>query len=68
MSSKPILIRVGENLVDPSDVAAICKIGGKHRDLYVIRLKSQPNAEYPFWTTEKELELLLEQFKIIDGD
>ena len=68
MSSKPRLIRVGNNLVDPTDVACIAKVGGDHRDLFVVRLKSQPNTEYPIWASEKELGSLLGEFKIIDGD
>lgn len=67
MKKKPILVKIGNSLVDPTDVAAIQKIRSK-RDLYVIRLKSQPNADYPIWADENELGSLLEQFEIIEND
>lgn len=62
---KPTLVQVGRSFVDPTDVAAIVKV---KRRLYVVRLKSQPNAEYPLWVEEKYIQKLMEQFKIIEQD
>jgi hypothetical protein len=64
---KPRLIRVGKHLIDPNDVAAIVKAGEK-KGLFIILLKSQPNAEYPMWVMESELGTLLEQFEIVEND
>lgn len=64
---RPVLVRVGDHLVDPHDVAAIVKVGG-HRNLYVLRLKSQPNAPYPMWVKESELSILIAQFDVIEEE
>lgn len=59
---KPVLIQVGHHLISPDDVASISKI--RNRNLYVVRLKSQPNAEHPCWAKKAELETLLDYFDI----
>lgn len=66
-NQKPTLVQVGKSFVDPNDIAAIVKVSSKKK-LYVIRLKSQPNPEYPFWAEEKEIELLMGSFNIICSD
>lgn len=60
-ASKPKLVRIGKHFVDPTDVAGIknCKDG-----LYLLRLKSEPNPEYPMWLSEREVERALEHFDI----
>lgn len=58
------LIQVGTSFVDPTDVAAIVAIASRP-GLYVIRLKSQPDPEYPFWAEESELDLLLREFNLV---
>jgi hypothetical protein len=65
-SKKPILIAVGNHMIDPNDVACITRINGK--DLYVVRLKSQPNMEYPIWVRKNEIDALIEHFNIIVSD
>lgn len=59
---KTVMVKAGNHLVDPTDVACITKI--KNKGLYVVRLKSQPNMEYPIWVQKGELEALLEHFEI----
>lgn len=63
---KPTLVKVGEHLIDVSDVACISRI--KDKDLYVVRLKSQPNMEYPIWIKGREVGPLLENFNVIEKD
>lgn len=63
---KPTLIAVGTHMIDPSDVACITKINGK--DLYVVRLKSQPNMEYPIWVNKSDIDQLIQHFNIIVSD
>jgi len=63
---KPTLISVGNHLIDPNDVACITKVQSK--DLYVVRLRSQPNMEYPIWVSGKQISALTNQFNIIVED
>lgn len=64
--AKPILVKVGLHLIDPNDVACISRI--RDRKLFVVRLKSQPNMEYPIWVKTHEIEALLEFFNIKSKD
>lgn len=66
MKKKLRVVKVGDHLIDPQDVSCVTKIRGK--DLYVVRLKSQPNMEYPIWVKEKELPPLLSQLEIVVED
>lgn len=59
---KKQMVKVGNHIIDPIDVAVITKV--KTKGLYVVRLKSQPNMEYPIWVRGKEIEVLLEYFDI----
>lgn len=63
---KPILVKVGPHLIDPADVACISRI--KSRKLYIVRLKSQPNMEFPIWVNSTEIGSLLEHFDIQEAD
>lgn len=63
---KPILIKVGNHLIDPNDVACVSKVS--NGSLYVVRLKSQPNMEYPIWVKKHQIESLLEHFEILVQD
>jgi len=62
----PLLIKVGNHLIDPNDVSCITRI--KDRNLYVVRLKSQPNMEYPIWVKKNEIAALTTHFEIIIDD
>lgn len=64
--AKPLLIKVGAHLIDPGDVACISRI--KSKKLYIVRLKSQPNMEYPIWINAAEIEALLNHFNIEAND
>lgn len=63
---KPILVKVGPHLVDPADVSCISRI--KSRKLYIVRLKSQPNMEYPIWVNSNNIAALLAHFDIKESD
>lgn len=65
-NKKPILVAVGQHMIDINDVACISRI--KDRKLYVVRLKSQPNMEYPIWVNNRDIGPLLAQFNIIMTD
>jgi hypothetical protein len=68
-AQKNTLIKIGAHYIDPTDVAAIV-LASKEKKLYVIRLKSHPNPEYPLWVSAKELEHspLLQAFNIVSED
>lgn len=59
---KSILIKVGAHLVDPTDVSCISKL--RNKNLYIVRLKSQPNMQFPIWVKVKDIEPLLDYFEI----
>lgn len=61
----PTLVMVGKHLIDPNDVACISKITSKS-NLYVVRLKSQPNMEYPIWVEGDALAPLLTRYNIVE--
>jgi hypothetical protein len=63
---KPVLVKVGYHLIDPNDVACITRL--KSKRLYVVRLKSQPNMEFPIWVGVGQLDALLEYFDIREND
>ncbi len=65
---KLTLVKVGQHYIDPNDVACITKVQSKN--LYIVRLKSQPNMEFPIWVNGERIAALLERFDIHveDGD
>ena len=65
-TKKPILIKVGQHLVEPTDVSCISKI--KSKNLYIVRLKSQPNMQFPIWVKSNDIESLLEYFEVKVSD
>lgn len=62
---KPSLVKVGDHLIDILDVACISKT---RTGLYVVRLKSQPNMEFPIWVRKNQITALLEHFDIQVSD
>ena len=64
---KVTLVKVGEHFIDPSDVACITRIKS-NKKLFVVRLKSQPNMEFPIWVNRSQIEHLLAHFNIIVSD
>lgn len=65
-NTKPTLIAVGDHMIDPTDVSCISKVqSGK---LYIVRLKSQPNMEYPIWVKKHQIEALVAQYNVIITD
>ena len=63
---KPVLIKVGAHLVAPDDVSCITRV--KSKKLYIVRLKSQPNMEFPIWVQINEIDALLAYFEIKCAD
>lgn len=59
--NRPVLVQCGEHFIDPANVAAIkkCKKG-----LFIVKLKSEPNPEWPIWLIETEVATLLAHFNI----
>lgn len=66
MRKRPTLVKVGNHLIDPTDIACISKVS--NGALYVVRLKSQPNMEYPIWVKRHQIESLLGHFNILVND
>lgn len=62
----PTLVQAGGHLIDPTDVACITRI--RSRNLYIVRLKSQPNMDFPIWVKKAEIEGLLTHFNIEAND
>jgi hypothetical protein len=60
--SKPTLIRVGEHYVSTDNVAGFKQA---KKGLYILQLKSSPEAEYPLWVSECELEAALPYFNVV---
>lgn len=62
--TKPLLVRVGNTYVDPTQVREIR--GVKKGTLYIIRFKGDDNgAPYPCWAQPDEITTLLAYFNII---
>ncbi len=59
---KQVMVKVGNHLIDPTDVSCISRV--KSKKLYIVRLKSQPNMEFPIWVGAHEIDALLEYFEI----
>lgn len=64
-NKKPTLIAVGNHMIDPNDVACVSKVKS---DLYIVRLKSQPNMEYPIWVKKHQINSLLSHMNIVVSD
>jgi len=63
VDNRPKLIHCGNHLIDPNDVVCITKTSKK--DLYIVKLRSNPNPEYPIWTNERDITALVKHFNII---
>ena len=63
VDARPKLIHCGNHLIDPNDVVCITKTSKK--DLYIVKLRSNPNPEYPIWANERDITSLVKHFNII---
>jgi hypothetical protein len=61
-NNKPTLIKVGDHYVSIDNVAGFKQA---KKGLYILQLKSAPEAEYPLWVSEKEMEAALPYFNIV---
>jgi len=62
---KPILIKCGDNYINPNDVSLIRRIVKGNKSLYLVKFLSNPNPEFPTWVRDNEIESLLNHFNII---
>ena len=63
-NDKPQLVRCGRAYVSPSEVAAIDKV---RQDLWIVKLKSEPNPEYPMWLHENGFAEFAQHFELLAG-
>lgn len=64
-NDKPTLVQVGEHYINPTDVACIKEA---MRGLYVVKLRSEPNPEWPIWVEGRHIGALLAHFNIIEEE
>lgn len=67
VDARPKLIHCGNHLIDPNDVVCITKVN-KHKELYIVKLRSNPNPEYPIWVNEADITPLIKQFNVVTGE
>lgn len=60
-NGKICLVKAGKHYLNPLDVSNIKEA---KKGLYIIKLKSEPNPEWPIWVEEKDLASLLTHFNI----
>jgi hypothetical protein len=65
--NRPKLIHCGNHLIDLNDVVCITKVQ-KHQGLYIVKLRSNPNPEFPIWVNEADITPLIQQFNIVTGE
>lgn len=63
--NKPILIKVGKHYINPADIRCISQV---RKDLFIVKFFSDPNPLYPCWVAHEDINILLEQFKVIVSD
>ena len=64
---RPKLIHCGNHLIDPNDVTCITKVASK-KDLYIVKLRSNSNPEFPIWVNEKDITPLIQQFNVVTSE
>ncbi len=65
--TRPKLIHCGSHLIDPTDVVCITKVK-KHKDLYIVKLRSNPDPNFPIWVNEADITPLIQQFNVVTAD
>lgn len=60
---RPIRIKVDQHVVDPDDVSSIRSV--KKGTLFIIKLKSDPNPQYPLWANPEDILGLLACFNVM---
>lgn len=67
---KPTLVMCGKHFIDINDVSAIKEVHLRRTEereakkLFVVKLKSEPNPEFPIWLKDEEAAALLLHFNI----
>ena len=59
--NRPTLIKVGKTFVNPNDVSAVI---ATRRGLYIVKMISTPDPQFPIWVKSKDILDLLEHFNI----
>jgi hypothetical protein len=62
---KKTLFKVGHHLIDVDDVLTISCV---RKNLYIIKMKSNPDPEFPIWVNGAEVSPLLKKFNIENAD
>jgi len=60
--TRPVLVKCGRAFVDPNDVSAIIQV---RNDLWIVKLKSEPNPTYPIWLHEHGFERFAPYFNLV---
>jgi len=60
---KPTLVKCGRAYVDPNDVSALIRV---RVDLWIVKLKSEPNPQYPIWLHENGFEKFAQYFDLLN--
>lgn len=58
---RPLLIHCGKQLIDPTDVSCVKEA---KKGLFIVKLKSEPNPEWPLWVEEEDIEALMAYFEV----
>lgn len=67
-NTKPILIKCGNNYINPLDIQRILHVKKGNKDLYCVKFISEPNPTYACWVRGSDIEILLEQFNVLLSD
>lgn len=59
------LFKCGHHLIDIDDILTISCV---KKNLYIIKMKSNPDPEFPIWVNAQEVSPLLKKFNIENAD
>lgn len=69
--NRPLLVKVGNHLINPNDVRNISRVkvtmddDFERKPLYIVKFISDPNPEYPIWIRgEENIKKLTKHFRI----
>lgn len=65
LKEKKTLFKCGHHLIDIDDILTISCV---RKNLYIIKMKSNPDPEFPIWVTAAEVGPLLKKFNIENAD
>jgi hypothetical protein len=59
---KPKLIKIGDHFVDPNEVLGFKRA---NEELYILKLRSEPESIHPLWIKVEDMEKALKHFEVI---